>query len=136
MIETFFKWLAAVLTFLFVITAIASCTEQEEKNFAAVANDTYRFEQKEYEELNPSISIVLYDSQEKFDKDAQKALPRGPGIKVMAYSTLNQYTHHCTIHMVDPLKVKYAPEFMGHELAHCIWGDWHPKRDKYDADFP
>lgn len=31
----------------------------------------------------------------------------------------------CLIHVLDP-KVRYEPENVGHELMHCIYGDWHP----------
>lgn len=31
----------------------------------------------------------------------------------------------CTIHFVDP-ELSYQPEWIGHETAHCFYGDWHP----------
>lgn len=31
----------------------------------------------------------------------------------------------CTIHFVDP-EVSYQPEWIGHETAHCFYGEWHP----------
>lgn len=32
----------------------------------------------------------------------------------------------CVVHIVDPT-VGYYPEFIGHEVMHCIFGDWHHK---------
>ena len=30
----------------------------------------------------------------------------------------------CTIHIIKPAK-DYMPEHIGHELVHCIYGNWH-----------
>lgn len=34
----------------------------------------------------------------------------------------------CTIHVIDP-KVTYMPEFVGHELVHCLYGEFHPSQN-------
>jgi len=31
----------------------------------------------------------------------------------------------CTIHFINP-EVSYQPEWIGHETAHCFYGEWHP----------
>lgn len=43
---------------------------------------------------------------------------------VMAFAVVRTGTTKCTIYMVDP-KVAYMPEYYGHELLHCMYGDWH-----------
>ena len=30
----------------------------------------------------------------------------------------------CTIHIIKPAK-NYMPEHIGHEMVHCIYGNWH-----------
>jgi hypothetical protein len=30
----------------------------------------------------------------------------------------------CNVYIMDP-KVNYQPEWYGHELVHCMYGDWH-----------
>lgn len=30
----------------------------------------------------------------------------------------------CTIFIKDP-EWDYEPHMIGHEVAHCIWGEWH-----------
>jgi hypothetical protein len=43
--------------------------------------------------------------------------------KVAAFSQIR--AGRCIIHFVDQ-RVAFEPEHLGHELAHCIYGAWHP----------
>lgn len=80
--------------------------------------DGYRLENmKGY--ADRTITVKLYPSQE-----AMQAAYRGtPPERLAGFSNFNPRT--CTIHIVDPA-VRYKPTIMGHELNHCIYGDWHP----------
>lgn len=42
---------------------------------------------------------------------------------IVAFSQYNN--QNCIIHIVEPEKL-YVPEFYGHEIMHCVYGDWHP----------
>lgn len=42
--------------------------------------------------------------------------------EVHAFAVIEKET--CTIHIVKPAK-RYMPEHIGHELVHCIYGEWH-----------
>jgi hypothetical protein len=35
----------------------------------------------------------------------------------------------CTITIVDPA-ITYRPEQLGHEVAHCLYGAWHPDQNE------
>jgi hypothetical protein len=87
--------------------------------------DGYRFEQATFERTEFPVEIRMFDSEEAL-QDAFKARP---GItadpkSVAAFSIIRLNQTKCTIFMIDP-KVSYQPEFIGHELVHCIYGQWH-----------
>ena len=44
------------------------------------------------------------------------------GRDLMAWSVLRP--SGCEVHIVDPA-VKYAPEWIGHEIVHCVYGRFH-----------
>lgn len=116
-----FKLIAVAASLLIATPAIA----------ADKGGDDYVFSTKEISAFNLKVEIREYPSFEalgavwasqnggKFPADRQ----------LIAFSQASPYVKGerrlCIIHMVDP-KVSYKPEFIGHELAHCIYGDWHP----------
>lgn len=46
---------------------------------------------------------------------------------VFGFTSYNGRT--CNIHIVDPA-VSYKPEKIGHELTHCLYGNFHKTQDK------
>lgn len=46
---------------------------------------------------------------------------------IYAYSVVNTAEHRCTIHALNPAR-KYTPQYLGHELLHCLHGQWHPQQ--------
>jgi hypothetical protein len=92
--------------------------------------DDYRFGSKEYEMTDLSVKIVIAKNEVQFNRFA-KANGLDPnrqtGLKatrVEAFSILHPREQQCTIYIKDP-EWEYEPEFIGHELAHCVWGRWH-----------
>lgn len=86
--------------------------------------DGYRFEGKEFTNLDTKIEFVVHNSYSEL-REAAKTV----GIKnyrsVKAFSTLHKPDYkRCVVHIVDPSKL-YAPEYIGHEITHCIYGRWH-----------
>jgi hypothetical protein len=49
------------------------------------------------------------------------------GNKFAAFSVFYRTRKICVIHMVDP-GTDYLPEHIGHELAHCAFGNFHPRQ--------
>lgn len=90
--------------------------------------DDYRFERKEFEHTTPTIRFVIH----KNAKDLIAAAPPETVREVKAYGgTLQAWSaltgpdlSICTVHIIDP-SVSYQPEWIGHEIAHCIYGRWH-----------
>lgn len=88
--------------------------------------DGYTFGKKQYEMDEVSISVHTFKNQQEFRAAAKKV-----GIdddNVVAFSTIRPPFDHCEIYMIDPA-VKYEPEFIGHEFAHCVYGQWHTDND-------
>lgn len=104
-----------------LIFVLASCNQG--------SSDGYRFEN--VQRLNPEreIRVVLHKSiaDVNIAFRAQQKAPALPDEReLQAFSVITSKT--CTIHMVDPA-VRYMPEFFGHELVHCLYGEFHPSQN-------
>ena len=96
---------------------------------AAPSLDGYSFETEQFEHRTVSVTFVPVERQ----TDLQ-ALSEINGIhlrssQIKGFTRYDAKSDSCVIYMMDP-KVSYEPEFLGHELTHCIYGDFHPKKDK------
>lgn len=107
---------------LVAFTLLASCSNG--------TTDGYTFE-KGTKRITPNleIKVVLYPSLDSlkvnYPHNANaKRLPADR--ELMAYSVIGHGV--CTIHMIDPA-VRYMPEFFGHELTHCLYGEFHPSQN-------
>ena len=107
------KKLAVVLAMLLA----SACT--------TISGDGYKFGNKEYEQNNLQVKIVVYKSIRDLQISAAKHKVTADD-KTAAFSVLQEIPHNnvCTIHILDP-KIGYWPQFIGHELTHCIYGRWH-----------
>jgi hypothetical protein len=102
------------------------------------ASDHYYFEPDSVR-IERSIRVVTYDSNGELlssyrdhvsRRDASVFKARwlsDPKITLQAFSIIGEEA--CTIHMIDP-KVRYEPEFFGHEITHCLYGNFHPSQNK------
>lgn len=83
--------------------------------------DGYSFEKKEFEHLNPDIVFVVHKTEKEL-REAAKA----HGVKHFSATKAFSILHHekCSVHIVDP-KTHYYPEYIGHEVTHCMYGRWH-----------
>lgn len=88
--------------------------------------DGYTFEDKRTDFDTVAMTVVehpsIYDLRKSAPAEALRA-----NEKLMAWSKLRGAT--CEIHVVDP-EVKWSSTWLGHEAAHCVWGEWHPKQNK------
>lgn len=80
--------------------------------------DGYKFETSEFFRKNIKLKIVYHPSY----TDLQLA---GLDSKLAAFTLVRSEKETCEVHVVDP-RVAYAPEYLGHEIYHCIHGNWHP----------
>ena len=117
------------LSLLFAIGYVQAPQKEPEivKHHAA---DDYEFEGKEFEHTAIDLKVVVISTQEKFDELTNKLVP-GVG-NLQAFSSINPTTNTCTVYVKDPTW-EYSPEFIGHEIAHCVWGRWHNHRDQRET---
>jgi len=104
--------------------ALAGCGGKSHNTGA----DGYYFEQSSFEHTDFPVHIVLVESDQEMRKLITEHMSHVVGEvnpkNVAAFSVLHPNDSACTIYMIDP-KVRYEPEFYGHELVHCIYGKWH-----------
>ena len=93
--------------------------------------DGYRFITKTIERKEVRVKIVTYKTYDALEKALKSHLGNDPkysaikASRVEAFSILELPEYDvCTIHMIDP-DVSYEPEYVGHEMLHCVYGQWH-----------
>lgn len=90
--------------------------------------DGYYFEKETFTRTEFPVEIVLVKSEQEMTDLIKQNMTTVAGEvdpkMVAAFSVIRMNETRCTIYMLDP-KVSYQPEFIGHELVHCIYGVWH-----------
>jgi hypothetical protein len=114
-----------ILMSFFAALALVACGPSSDSG--KVGKDGYYFEKETFTRTYFPMEIVLMPSAAALSAEIAKrnnvqgtVAPKN----VAAFSVIRQNDLTCTVYMVDP-KVKYEPEFYGHELVHCIYGVWH-----------
>jgi hypothetical protein len=108
------------ITTLLIAGALTGC----EIPVDGTSFDGYRFELKEFNNLDTKIEFVVHGSYGEL-REAARSLGIKNHKSVRAFSTLHRPDYkRCVVHIVDPSKL-YAPEYIGHEITHCIYGRWH-----------
>jgi hypothetical protein len=118
--KDFLSKLLAVLMAIGLVTFVVSC--QKQKNTGC---DGYYFEKETFTRTDLGVHVVLVQSQKEMEtllEEHHRTI--ADGRQVAAFSVLKVNEPECTIYMIDP-KISYQPEFIGHELVHCVYGDWH-----------
>ena len=93
---------------------------------AKTGADGYTFGEPQFNNQQVQVTIVTYKNKAELDAAARE---KGVNIpELAAFSVLHPPYNICTIHMIDP-KVSYEPEFIGHEFAHCVYGQWHTNNE-------
>ncbi|RIA37465.1 hypothetical protein DFR49_3350 [Hephaestia caeni] len=106
--------LAVILVAVILLTA---CNQR--------GDDGYAFERQEFNRTHLSVTIVTHPSLADLQRAGGDAgADPGSGRELAAFSTLSATSPACTIHIVDP-HVRYEPQWLGHEMAHCIYGRFH-----------
>jgi hypothetical protein len=85
--------------------------------------DGYTFEKAEFTREQFTVTMVQYDSNREF---LAAATAHGAGVEgVQAFAVVSAREPKCAIHILRVTK-EYRPQWLGHELAHCMHGRWHP----------
>lgn len=104
-----------------LLLVLAACTVE-----SRAGKDGYVFEKKEFEKTSIKVEMITYKTKAELLKAAKQLnITVESNRELAAFATLRPSQNACTIHTMDPSK-SYEPEFMGHELAHCFYGRWHP----------
>ena len=115
-----------ILTFLLLgtLALLVSCDNAPNKK----AVDGYYFEQESFTRTNFPVEVILVQSEKEMVSLLQQRAGQIQGKispkDAAAFTVIRTNDTKCTIYMLDP-KVKYQPEFIGHEFVHCIYGVWH-----------
>lgn len=88
------------------------------------ALDNYYFTGVQYKRSQVEIKLILYSNYDDIAKAAGEDLSVGPNEYIVAFSKNNIKENVCEIHMIDP-EIAYRPEFTGHEMLHCFYGQFH-----------
>lgn len=127
------KTVAAAVALNFAAPVMAEALPEsyvpEGKTKSFVASDGYRFEEAQFNQRNGTFNVVLY----KNHGDIGDAYVRLSGAKVAppkmrAFAQVNPDDGTCVVHMVTPDYV-YDPTALGHEFMHCVFGNFHRKKD-------
>jgi hypothetical protein len=91
---------------------------------AQIASDGYRFRGDPPPiRLEFSVIVKEYDTPEELSSAI-----RGLGFTARKAKDIHAFAavqgNVCTIHIIKPAK-DYMPEHIGHEMVHCIYGNWH-----------
>ena len=94
----------------------------------AVGREAYRFEQPSFVHTDIRVIIVPMQTTRKLMEEAARlGAVVDPSRKISAFSIISPTMNQCTIYMVEP-KNGLNTSLIGHELLHCIYGDWHPNQ--------
>jgi hypothetical protein len=90
--------------------------------------DGYYFEKETFTRTNFPVEVILVKSEKEMiallKQRKETVYGKVDPKDVAAFAIIRMNDPKCTIYMLDP-KVKYQPEFIGHEFVHCIYGIWH-----------
>lgn len=93
--------------------------------------DGYFFEQFQFTKTNMAISFVLYPNHRAVQIAGIKngiKVQDGYELEAFSFWTTSKSGYSCQVHIVDP-RIKYDPATLGHEVTHCIFGEFHPSRN-------
>ena len=87
-----------------------------------VATDGHVF-MKSAPPVNTSMRLTVVTHSTVADlRKHSRGVAVDPSRRLMAFAVVRNGV--CEIHTIDP-KIIYEPEWLGHELTHCIYGRWH-----------
>lgn len=101
-----------------LLASLAACDATER------GKDGYAFDGKQFEQAEVEVRLVTYaDPAELREAMTAHGITHAD---TAAFGVLRPPFDRCEVHIVDPA-VRYEPEWLGHEIAHCFYGQWHPR---------
>jgi len=110
-----------ILAAIVLAISVGGCSDQT----GNTGSDGYRFGEPEYVATEMQIQLLKFDSYTSLREAAeQQGLSDEVTQGIFGFSVINPDTGICIIHTIDP-QVKWVPDELGHETAHCFYGQWH-----------
>lgn len=93
--------------------------------------DGYEFPKGAVAAASVELEIVEYATKKEV-REALRAASEAKGVKmrmeqrkdVFGWSEIYPNSNKCRMHILSP-SVAWLPEQLGHEIAHCIYKQWH-----------
>jgi hypothetical protein len=147
-------WMKKIIALAIGLLALSGCEQQKtpaptepkanapEPNYAPapiqkktsrivsrLAADGYYFEKNALRINARPIKIVVYSDVKSLRAGYAKINGRtlAANEELFGFGVINQSA--CTLHLIDP-KTRYMPEELGHELTHCLYGEFHPSQNE------
>jgi hypothetical protein len=105
-------------------------------NIQSTGADNYRFTTPEYEITEQQMVFIVHPTMKDLrDALRKRYIEEGSPVNEMslktvaAWSTIYPDKNVCEVHFLNPAD-KYAPEFLGHEVTHCIYGRFHEDQNE------
>lgn len=92
-------------------------------NMKIYGPDGYYFEGGNYTN-EVSVTLIFHKNRE----DLQKSID-DPDVAAYTYTRKLKNGTLCEVHVVNPYK-SYEPQYLGHEIFHCLFSNWHPSQGK------
>ena len=114
------NYLSPLLFLSIVIALLGSISWSNDR----IGADGYVFEAKQFTNYDIRVRMVYYSNISELQLEANiRKFANSDQLLAFAISQDN----YCEIHSIDPM-IDYKPERYGHELMHCIHGNWHDKQ--------
>lgn len=127
------KWLPVLIIGFFSGISSVYAVDYFKMRLAA---DGYYWEKEEYPKKDMVlINLEVARNNSEWTKFVREKLPHRDPQYLGAFATIRtpagpgEKGPECTIYTKNPEWI-YEPEFVGHELLHCFYGNWHIKQDR------
>lgn len=91
--------------------------------------DGYIVENADINHKDLELHVHTYRTVAAFEAAARKYNSASTyGIQTEGFTIYRRENNVCDMHIYDPA-YQYKPEFIGHELVHCIYGNFHPNQN-------
>ena len=111
-----------VMFFVLLLIVITSCDSKPKR----VGVDGYYFEKETFTHTSFPVEVVLVQSDAEMARlirEAKNVQGEVDPKAVAAFSSIRS-DGRCKVYMIDP-KIRYEPQWIGHEFVHCVYGVWH-----------
>ncbi len=81
------------------------------------------------------LHIHAAKDQDELYKFYQDVFGHGAPVGLKGFSLIHPKGGDCQVYIVDP-KVSYEPEYLGHEITHCIYGFFHNSQHRTSSGAP